>query len=246
MLKKLMLLFQILFLSVFLSAQSCVGDTNGEIELDDVNGNNCVVLINLGFEEGDFPWSGWIFDVMDQTIGFDIQGGPDNEEIDTSIPWPCDEEFCYTITFFGSGGITDTCYYVDTTCLLPISLPVELTSFSGEYNPKDKTNDLKWSTASEINNDYFLIERRTEEGLFETVGRVEGNGSTQLQSTYAFKDDRIKSVFNYYRLKQVDFDGKFEYSDIITVKSSLKQLQEAILLRSLESNSDRLLLIKQE
>ncbi len=94
-------------------------------------------------------------------------------------------------------------------------LPVELTTFSGQS--KDNTVLLSWVTTSETNNDYFQIERSIDGQQWELIGSVEGNGTTIIEQSYEFVDHTLFSGNNYYRLKQVDLDGSFSYSKIITV-----------------------------
>lgn len=94
-------------------------------------------------------------------------------------------------------------------------VPVELTSFAG-YNV-DGNVTLNWSTASEINNKAFEIERRKESSDFVLMGFVEGKGTTTERQNYAFIDKNATEGKYYYRLKQIDFDGAFEYSAEIEV-----------------------------
>lgn len=100
-------------------------------------------------------------------------------------------------------------------CKQSTPLPVKLISFKGEF--KDKKVYLTWSTASEINNDYFLIERSNDGIKFETLGTVKGNGNSNEIIAYAFLD--IRNPGGFYRLKQVDYNGEFEYSSIIKVST---------------------------
>ena len=90
-------------------------------------------------------------------------------------------------------------------------VPVELTSFTASINPLGLPV-LNWVTASEINNRGFEVEKRTVEGQFVTVGFVEGYGTTTEEQSYTYVDKSVNPGTYYYRLKQVDFDGKFEYS----------------------------------
>lgn len=96
-----------------------------------------------------------------------------------------------------------------------ISLPVELVSFSGDS--KAEGNVLQWTTASEINNKGFEVERSTNGRLFETIGFVEGNTDSRQALNYSFTDATQQSL-TYYRLKQIDWDGTSTYSRIISVK----------------------------
>jgi photosystem II stability/assembly factor-like uncharacterized protein len=94
-------------------------------------------------------------------------------------------------------------------------LPVELVSFTASVNNNDVT--LNWSTATELNNRGFEIERKVGENEFEQIGFVPGFGTTTETKNYQFKDANLNSGTYTYRLKQVDFDGTFEYSNEINV-----------------------------
>jgi len=94
-------------------------------------------------------------------------------------------------------------------------LPVEYTSFTALLN--GKAVDLLWSTASEVNSDYFMIERSQDGKNFEAIGKVNAAGFSNSMKNYVFIDNNPKSGNNYYRLLQVDRDGKFEYSVIKVV-----------------------------
>lgn len=96
-------------------------------------------------------------------------------------------------------------------------LPVELTTFTANYN-KSKIN-LTWSTATELNNQGFEIQRRTSLTDWFTVGFIDGNGTTSEPHQYSYLDDISQLNINnvYYRLKQMDFNGTFKFSDEIEV-----------------------------
>lgn len=97
-------------------------------------------------------------------------------------------------------------------------LPVELLAFAGKA--VNKAIILNWATATEKNNDYFVIERSTDAKEFKPVGKLNGNiNSSQLQN-YTFTDATPVKGLQYYRLKQVDLDGAFEYSRVIAVSLS--------------------------
>ncbi|HAP35443.1 MAG TPA: hypothetical protein DCQ28_05680, partial [Bacteroidetes bacterium] len=93
-------------------------------------------------------------------------------------------------------------------------MPVELTSFTAIA--KEKNVELKWNTATEVNNYGFEIEKkRMKDELgnmnWEKIGFVEGNGTTNAPKNYSFTDKSAAGKISY-RLKQIDRDGKFEYS----------------------------------
>jgi hypothetical protein len=98
-------------------------------------------------------------------------------------------------------------------------LPIELTRFEG--NKKESNNHLIWQTASESQNKGFDIERSTDGIRFQKIGFVAGKGSTNERQDYSFKDD-ASSRLVYYRLKQLDFDGNYEYSKIISIAQNGK------------------------
>ncbi len=87
--------------------------------------------------------------------------------------------------------------------------------FSGE-NTND-VNKLEWVTNVEINNDYFQVERSSDGVLWNSIGTLDGMGSTQETQRYSLNDVTYTNSMNYYRLKQVDNDGKFSYSKIISL-----------------------------
>lgn len=100
-------------------------------------------------------------------------------------------------------------------------LPVELLYFTAENN--DEGVLLKWATATELNNDYFVIERSHNGKVFDEIARIKGSGTTQVKVTYSHLDPYPFDGFNYYRLVQYDYDGTATKSKIIRIKSELKR-----------------------
>ena len=96
-----------------------------------------------------------------------------------------------------------------------ISLPIELIRF--DALPHKGIVKLQWTTQSEINNDYFIIEKRNNKGVFESIGKIDGAGNSNRVIDYESFDYHPNHGANYYRLKQVDFDGKYAYSSIQVV-----------------------------
>jgi hypothetical protein len=119
--------------------------------------------------------------------------------------------------FFGAD-VTDEMYIDDYYFgdALPPIIPVELTSFIANVNQSGQV-ELNWSTATEINNQMFEIERRTEAGQFATIGYVEGHGTTTEPQNYSYTDVTVSTGIYFYRLKQLDFLGSYEYFDEIEV-----------------------------
>ena len=96
-----------------------------------------------------------------------------------------------------------------------IPVPVELVYFKASL--RDKTMQLSWQTASEINNQGFEVEQSSNAKAWKTIGFVAGNGTTLETQNYSFLDKQPIVGLNYYRLKQMDFDSVYEYSDIVAV-----------------------------
>ncbi len=100
-----------------------------------------------------------------------------------------------------------------------IVTPVELLDFTADVINNSKVK-LDWSTATETNNKGFEIERNTDNSNWRLIDFKEGNGTTTETHNYTFTDDLLGVNLSklYYRLKQIDFDGNFEYSDIVEVE----------------------------
>jgi hypothetical protein len=94
-------------------------------------------------------------------------------------------------------------------------LPVELISFQGAA--QNKAALLSFSTATEINNAYFSIERSADGARYEAIGQVPGAGTSTVINNYTYTDEQPLPGVNYYRLRQVDFDGQFAYSPVVSV-----------------------------
>jgi hypothetical protein len=94
-------------------------------------------------------------------------------------------------------------------------LPIELLSFKAS---KGITNvKLSWATASELNFHYFEVERSTDGVNFSAIGRITGNGTTNVRQDYSFEDEKPLIGKNYYQLKAVDFDGYTERFQVVMV-----------------------------
>ncbi len=100
-------------------------------------------------------------------------------------------------------------------------LPVTWLSFEGKNTLAG--NELTWTTASEINNDYFAIERSKNAASWDELGRVKGSGNSNTKSSYHFIDREPTEEFNYYRVKQVDFNGTFDFSETISILNRPKE-----------------------
>lgn len=107
---------------------------------------------------------------------------------------------------------------IDTSTLCPVTpshLPVELISFTASALDNNSI-ELTWQTASETNNDYFVLEKSNDGRLFSKIVQVQGNGNSSRVNDYSFTDSDIPDLkILYYRLRQIDYDGSEHYSKII-------------------------------
>ncbi len=104
--------------------------------------------------------------------------------------------------------------FSESTCAI---LPIELLSFTGKN--QGTTNLLEWTSATEINNDYYTLERSIDGLNFETLDIVDGAGNSTTALNYSLVDVHPHKL-TYYRLKQTDFDGAFTYSQTIAIAVS--------------------------
>ncbi len=107
-------------------------------------------------------------------------------------------------------------------------LPIELLSFSATCNGKSSL--IEWTTATEKNNDFFVLERSTDAINFKEIARVAGAGNTIEPNNYAYTDYGARSGDNYYRLVQVDYDGTSTASEIIVANCPTETLGEPNVL----------------
>lgn len=101
----------------------------------------------------------------------------------------------------------------DVQITTPGTLPVELTSFTAHADGQQAV--LEWTTASEHDNAYFSVEHSRDAFAFREVGRVSGTGNSQSLVPYEFKHGAPAWGMNFYRLRQVDLDGRYEYSSVV-------------------------------
>jgi hypothetical protein len=132
-----------------------------------------------------------------------------NQLPSNTVVYSCTGNFGTFQTFLLTAG---TWYSLDNL------LPVELTSFTSKYL-NDKIQ-LNWVTKTEVNNYGFNVERRINEGEWDRIGFVEGHGNSNSPKEYSYSDkDLFAGGSNFqYRLKQIDTDGSFEYSDVVEVE----------------------------
>lgn len=118
----------------------------------------------------------------------------------------------YFMIWDGNGG-AECRYNIEVTNINP--LPIQLLSFDAIENGNQV--DIFWSTASEINNDYFVVERAIDNIEFEQIAIVDGAGNSSTELKYSIVDLNPVHGRSYYRLKQVDYNGIYSYSKTIEI-----------------------------
>ena len=104
---------------------------------------------------------------------------------------------------------------------LQAPLAVHWLSFSAE-DEQEKGIAISWTTSSEINNDYFIVERSTDGIYWEPLGQIDGQGNSNTPTDYRYMDSNPINGISYYRLKQTDYDGRFNYSEIKSILRASK------------------------
>jgi hypothetical protein len=179
-----------------MSVQIVGGKIGVSISLDLINGNGIGAALSTNAPNGELIC----------TVTLNII----NQNLTTMLSWDISNSAMNTPTLF-----VVTNNYQGA---FDAALPVELSTFTASAN-QNKV-DLKWQTKTEVNNYGFNIERRISTGEWNKIGFVQGHGNSNSPKQYNYTDKDLfadGSKFQY-RLKQVDIDGKFEYSDVVEVQ----------------------------
>lgn len=144
-----------------------------------------------------------------------------SDELD-SDPVPMNNGTGNAMTQIYSINIGENITSVDAGYILDSSMPVVLTNFEVQLINESEVL-IQWTTASEMDNRHFIVERSSDEIDFRPIGVIEGSGTTNSINHYSLEDLDPSYSINYYRLKQVDFDGAFEYSKVISINNSSKR-----------------------
>jgi hypothetical protein len=120
------------------------------------------------------------------------------------------------------------------------SLPIDLISFNGEVFGGDihPLVVIDWSVASQVNNDYYEVQRSIDVEQWYTIETVTGAGNSNTQMSYSIIDDNPLSGISYYRLKQTDYDGQTEtfFPVSIIISSEEKEIDKVINFMGQEVN----------
>ena len=135
-----------------------------------------------------------------------------------ALDWPSTGNAYVGLAMDGSGSTTASLYQFQIYDEASSTLPIELISFDAKH--EDTKTIINWTTASELNNQYFEIQRSINNENFETIAFINGAGNSSHIIDYSYTDFYSSSSTVYYKLKQVDYDGNFEFSKIISVSKS--------------------------
>ena len=119
-------------------------------------------------------------------------------------------------------------FYIGSVNAVSSPLPITLVSFKALV--VGEVVQLAWSTASEVNNDLFTVQRSSSGETFSDVGQVKGSGTSSEGHSYKLTDDGPFLGISYYRLKQTDFDGRFTYSKVILVTVELTERSPGVIV----------------
>lgn len=189
----------------------CVSLNNIEIDIydnDPINMNGWDVVnancINLSNSNLDVSWHftpsvGQVFDIL-------THGSRTGQFASVNIP-PI-AGFSFSVDY------TDP---LKTSIVVSSALPITYSKHL-EATQKQNSTYLTWSVATQINNDKYIIEHSKDGRNFSLLGEIEGDGNNTSEKQYTYTHDKPSIGINYYRIKQVDYDGKYSFSNIATVR----------------------------
>ena len=212
--------------------------TAGEWHLRPANGGT---LGTGSFTGGNMTIRGWNLStfpgLIDNQFAILVRLDGSANTFDWQVPGPS----CTSLAATGTSGRTlgfdnalrnNLTSFSDNTSQLGIGmttiiLPIELLTFSG-YNAGD-VNELFWSTSSELNSDYFSLEKSTAGITYESIGNIPAAGFSTDQREYQFTDFKPNHGLNYYRLKMIDKDQTFSYSNVVLIQLHADGLITAVV-----------------
>jgi hypothetical protein len=198
----------------------------GSIVVTRIAGNN-LPIASSGYTSIDRVWKIEPSIQPTDSILLTLQWLPDNDNgvnlseanvwytVDEGVTWQAykdtfDASVSRSITF----GIDHFSYWTVGGTGLPF--PINLMNLKATLLPNQK-GLIEWATSSEINNDYFEVEKMEGFNHFAVLGKVDGAGNSTKTTNYSLIDNNVVIGTNYYRLKQTDFDGRFTYSDVVSL-----------------------------
>ncbi len=151
---------------------------------------------------------------------------------DTTIRLAPDSSYCFFVLATDSVGNTETLRQSEIKCTIVSGgpLPVTWLYFKGTNQGKD--NLLEWATASEQNTKEFILERSVTGNIFNAIATIKAAGNSSNTKVYPYKDaniDKLNSNVFFYRVKQIDVNGSFKYSNIVRLNYDLKDVTKSIV-----------------
>lgn len=198
----------------------------------DFGGDRCVnEIYHTWFNDGT-DWDNAETSLYGPAPGFITGGSNSNYDSNTGLQPPYNQPDQKSYLDWNSSGIDESWEITEPAIYYQANYVRLLANFVSAEAPlavdwldplwgyHDKgSNFLFWTTSLEVDNAYFEIQRSADGLDWENIGRVNGNGNTLDTSRYTFKDIQPLEAINYYRLRQVDTDGRFEYSTIISIRN---------------------------
>ncbi|MFC5269720.1 T9SS type A sorting domain-containing protein [Adhaeribacter terreus] len=165
-------------------------------------------------------------------IGSPVTGTGGNINLPTD---PILEESIYEVQVTDITRSTNCTVMLNQTAKIGLTpLPVTLVKFTAKVQPN--ANLLAWATASEKNNDHFEIQKSFDGRAFTTFGNVKGVGNSSTIKEYTFEDRQLTTGLVYYRLKQIDTDGQFEFSKIVVLDRKPESMQPVLFPNPASNN----------
>ena len=172
---------------------------------------------------GSFEGSGLINGDLTQDADFNGMGDPGGLEIESSdfvdftFSIPATGNSLQIRFVMGQNQGTEEIMLDNIRIIGNVPLPVELSEFQVQPIEEDRVR-ITWQTSSEINNEFFILEKSKDGSSWEKVEKIRGAGNSNETKYYSIMDSNPFWGVSYYRLKQVDFDGSYEYSDIKSIQ----------------------------
>ncbi len=228
-------------------------DNDWFVDVTDVSSNGGDVIITYDFS--DFRAGNIGVDTNYQLLYRASTGATNFTEVSGTMISKSGDQVSFTVD---ARSLLDGYYTLGSSNTKESPLPIELLKFTAVLVNNEYVQ-LKWTTSSEINNDYFSIERSLNGYEWKEIKRINGAGNSSSLLSYSKVDNNPYDGVSYYRLKQTDFDGQFEYSQIksvnieqlvnskievypnpatnqITIKGNSNELEEIVIYNTLGQN----------
>lgn len=191
----------------------------------DFTSNTYIPVFNFQYPISSSPYGSLLLASDNKFYGTTYYGGTNN--IGTVFQFePITNTLNYILNFdggnFGENPRTDL-----IELGAPTPLPIELLSFEGKKN--EGYNDIQWITATELNNDFFELQKSSDAITWQKIAVVKSKGNSYLKQFYNYNDYEQTNEIEYYRLKQIDLDKTYTYSQIISIENEVNKKTDFII-----------------